>query len=235
MFLQILDIGFVLLLLAAVPVLSFLTARRPELRLIPRPNLYLSAVLSQWLLAVLAIGLILLHGTGFQAAGFRSLAAGQFSLWTAGLALGTLACLALMMALETRGLWPEESDLVEVLIPRTRLEKLLAVFLVVPTAAFCEELLYRGVMYTRLLEWTGSAAWALAVSSIGFGLAHAYQGTHGMIRTALFGALLAAPLIRTGSLYPSIAAHFVIDAVALVWLGPYFIKKEQRPPTPPSG
>ncbi len=227
---QTLEIGFVLVLLVAVPVLSFLTARRPELRLIPRPDLYLSAVLSQWLLTALAVGLIWLKGSHFQSVGLRSLPTGQFSLWAAGLALGTLAGLALMMALESRGLWPEESDLVEMLIPRTHHEKLLAVLLVAPTAAVCEELLFRGYLFSQLLVWTGSVAWALAISSIGFGLAHAYQGVHGMFRTALLGALLTAPLIRTGSLYPSIAAHFVIDAVALAWLGPRFLKHADPSP-----
>jgi membrane protease YdiL (CAAX protease family) len=39
---------------------------------------------------------------------------------------------------------------------------------------------------------------------------------------------LAVPVIRTGSLWPSIAAHFLIDAVALAWLGPRFLAR----PTP---
>lgn len=226
MLVQALEIGLVLTLLVVVPILSFLTSRRPELRLIPRPDLYVSAVLSQWLLTALAMGLIALRGAGFSVAGIHSLPLDQAALWAGGLALGTLAALGLMMALENRGLWPEESDLVEVLIPRTRREKLMAVLLVAPTAALCEELLYRGFLFTQLRNWTGSVGWGLVLSSLGFGLAHAYQGTHGMVRSALLGALMAAPLIRTGSLYPAIVAHFIIDAVALVWLGPKFVKSK---------
>ena len=228
MLVQVFEIAFVLVLLVAVPIMSFLTARRPELRLIPRTDLYVSAVLSQWFLTVLAIGLIELRGSGFAAVGIRILPLDRFSMWSAGLAVGTLAGLGLMMALENRGLWPEESDLVEVLIPRTPREKLLAVFLIAPTAAFCEELLYRGFLFAQLREWTGSLGWALVLSSLGFGLAHAYQGVHGMVRSALLGALMAAPLIRTGSLYPAIAAHFVIDAVALAWLGPRALRKGEK-------
>ena len=223
-----LEFAFVLVILVAVPVLSFFTARRPELRLVPRIDLYVSAVVSQWVLTVMAIGLMLLAGSGLASAGMRSLPAGQFGIWTLGLTLGTLAGLTLMMVLESRGLWPPDSDLVEILIPRTPREKLLAVVLVAPTAAICEELLYRGFLFPRLLDWTDSATWALVVSSLGFGLAHAYQGVHGMVRSAVLGALLTVPLVRTGSLYPSIAAHFLIDAVALVWLGPRFIKPTAR-------
>jgi membrane protease YdiL (CAAX protease family) len=228
---QTLTIALVFLLLGVVPVLASLTARKPELRAIPRIDLYVSAVLSQWLLAVLALGVIWLAGPGFPAVGFRPVPQDRFLVWSAGLAGGTLAGLGLVIALERLGLWPEESDLVRVLIPRTRLERLLAVVLVAPTAAFCEELLYRGFLFAQLVKWTDSVPWALVISSAGFGLAHAYQGIHGMMRTALLGALLTVPLIRTGSLYPSMAAHFVIDAVALAWLGPRFLRSE--PPAQP--
>jgi membrane protease YdiL (CAAX protease family) len=219
-----LEFVFVLIVLVAVPVLSFFTARRPELRLIPRVDLYVSAVVSQWVLTLMAIGLLLIAGRGPASAGIRSLPPGQFGIWTAGLTLGTLAGLALMMVLESRGLWPSDSDLVEILIPRTQREKLLAVVMVAPTAAICEELLYRGFLFPRLLDWSESLTWALVVSSLGFGLAHAYQGVHGMVRSALLGALLTVPFVRTGSLYPSIASHFLIDAIALVWLGPRFVE-----------
>ena len=64
--------------------------------------------------------------------------------------------------------------------------------------------------------------WALAASSVVFGFAHIYQGLGGVLRAAALGALLAYPVIHLGSLYPSMAAHFVIDAVALGWLAPRF-------------
>ena len=47
-----------------------------------------------------------------------------------------------------------------------------------------------------------------------------------MVRVALLGALLAYPVLRLESLYPSMAAHFVIDVVALVWLGPRFLERK---------
>lgn len=229
-----LNLAFALVLLVVVPVLSLLTARRPELRLIPRIDLYVSAVVSQWILAILALGLVLLDGSGLASLGLRPLPIGQFGTWTSGLTFGTLAGLGLMMVLESRGLWPPDSDLVEILIPRTAREKLFAAAFVAPTAAVCEELLYRGFLFPRLLDWTGSATWALAISSGTFGLAHAYQGVHGMVRAAVLGALLTVPLVRTGSLYPAIAAHFLIDLVALVWLGPRFLERGD-PPHGPEG
>jgi membrane protease YdiL (CAAX protease family) len=219
-----LTFAFALILLVVVPVLSFLTARQPEVRRIPRVDLYISAVAAQWILTLPALGVVAIDGSGLASLGLRRLPLDPLLKWTAGLTLGTLAGLALMMILESRGLWPSDSDLVELLVPRTGREKLLAVVLVAPTAAICEEILYRGFLFPRLMEWSDSATWALAVASLGFGLAHAYQGLHGMVRAAVLGALLTVPLVHTGSLYPSMASHFLIDAVALVWLGPRLLK-----------
>jgi membrane protease YdiL (CAAX protease family) len=111
------------------------------------------------------------------------------------------------------------------LMPRTAAEKAWAVALVAPTAALTEEFLYRGYLFAIIAGALHSTKWAWVLSSIAFGLAHIYQRPNGMVRAALLGALLAWPLVRTGSLYPSIVAHFLIDAVAFGWLGP----KLERP------
>ena len=226
---QLLTIGLVLMLAAGVPVLSFLTARRPELRQIPRTDLYFSAVVSQWLLTAVAVAVIWVAGPGFRIIGFQPLAASDLLFWASTLPGIAMATMGLEIVLERFGLWPEESNLVYLLLPETRLEKLMAACVVAPTAALCEELLYRGFLFTVLSSWLGSTRWALLVASVAFGLAHVYQGARGMVRTALMGALLTIPVMRLGTLYPSMAAHFVIDAVALVWLGPRFLRGNRTP------
>lgn len=211
---------FVALLLVGVPVLSYRTARDPEVRRAPKGALYFSAVLSQWLLAGVgfAFAAFVLHGV--RLAGFRSLPPGAFLGWTLGLALPATAALAAVIGLERRGWWPPESELVHRLLPATFRERVWCVLALAPTAAFCEEFLYRGILLYQITEWTHRSGWGVIVSSGAFGLAHAYQGANGMARAALLGALLAAPVVYTRSLYPSMAAHFLIDAVALAWLGP---------------
>ncbi|MBI1983614.1 MAG: CPBP family intramembrane metalloprotease [Acidobacteria bacterium] len=217
---------FALLLAVGVPALAYVTARRPDLRSIPRRALYLSAVISQWILALLGGLVVLVTGRGFAAAGFRDLPAESFLRWTLLIALVGLVALAIWLLLEHLGWWPAESDLVRLLLPETNREKLWAVLLVAPTAAFCEEFVYRGILLAQLSDWLNSGVWALVISSVIFALAHVYQGPSGMVRVALLGALLAYPVLLQGSLYPSMAAHFVIDAVALAWLGPRFVERE---------
>jgi len=72
--------------------------------------------------------------------------------------------------------------------------------------------------------------WAWLASSVAFGLAHCYQGWSGMIRAGLLGALLAYPVVRYGSLYPSMLAHWMIDTGALLWLGSW-MKDSYAPPS----
>jgi len=217
---------FVLLLVAGVPALSHLTLRRVHIRLIPRPDLYLSVFISQWFLAALGALVVLTTGPGFQATGFRAISGAALARWALLLTAVSLAALGIVLLLERRGWWPEEPELVRLLLPETRREKLLAVLTLAPTAAICEEFLYRGYLLAQFSRWFEPVPWAWIGSSVAFGLAHAYQGLNGMVRAALLGGLLAFPVIYLGSLYPAMVAHFVIDAVALAWLGPKFLKRE---------
>ncbi len=219
-------IVFVLLLLAGVPALSFHTARRSRLLGIPRLALYFSAVVSQWVLALLGLFVVLTTARDRVAATFQLLPVSILVKWSALLAAISLAGMGACLLLERLGWWPKEPDLVYLLIPETAREKLWALCIVTPTAAFCEEFIYRGYLLMQLGHWFHSVSWAWGISSLAFGLAHMYQGWSGVLRAALLGALLALPVVRLGSLYPAIAAHALIDALALVWLGPRFLRQE---------
>jgi membrane protease YdiL (CAAX protease family) len=222
---ELLGTFFVVLLVVGVPILSYRTARDPRIRQAPRLALYFSAVLSQWVLAVLGILVVLAGPMTFRMVRFQPLGLASFLRWFLLVALISLAAMGLSLLLEQFGWWPEESDLIRLMIPETRREKAWAVLALAPTAALSEEFLYRGFLLVQLSQWFHSVAWAWAVSSVAFGLAHSYQGAVGVLRAAALGALLAYPVIHLGSLYPSMAAHFAIDAVALGWLGPAFLEK----------
>jgi len=214
---------FVGLLVAGVPVLSYLTARELRSLKLPRLSLYLSAVLSQWLLAILGVLVVLASRRSFAAVGFRAVPPPALLAWALGLTAAALAAMGLSLLLERWRWWPRESDLVALLLPETREEKVWAAFVLAPTAALCEEFLYRGYLLAQLAQGLDSLSWAWVASSLAFGLAHLYQGWNGAARAALLGALLAYPVVQLGSLYPSMLAHGLIDAVALVWLGPRFV------------
>jgi uncharacterized protein len=220
---RIISVVFILFVLVGLPVLSVSTAHREDILTLPRKALYFSAALSQWLLALLTFIVALITPAGLGE--FRSIRPEAFGEWVALLTLISVTGLAVVVVLEAKGWWPEESRWIEALIPRTKTEKLWAVVLIAPTAGFCEEFVYRGYLLGQLPKYLHSTLGAWIISSLAFGMAHAYQKPNGVARATLLGGLLAWPVVRLGSIYPSMAAHFLIDAVALAWLGPFSLKR----------
>ncbi len=217
---------FTLVLLLGVPALSYSNTRNNEIQKIPRLSLYFSAVVSQWLLTGVGVGVVFVAARKVLATGFAAMPLPAILEWGVGIAGASLAALGMVTWCEGRGWLPRESSLVYLLIPETRREKLWAALIVSPTAAFCEEFLFRGFLLTEFHDWLHSLLWAWVVSSAAFGLAHFYQGWTGMIRAGLLGALLAYPVVQWGNLYPAMLAHWIIDTVALLWLGSWMIGKE---------
>jgi membrane protease YdiL (CAAX protease family) len=86
------------------------------------------------------------------------------------------------------------------------------------TAGICEEILYRGLLMTLLAGPLG--LWpAVVVSSVVFGLGHAYQGWMGMVRTGFTGFIMALMVVFTGNLVVAMIVHAAIDLVQgrLLW------------------
>ena len=84
------------------------------------------------------------------------------------------------------------------------------------TAGICEEILYRGylmVYITSAIAIEGVLPAAL-LSSLAFGLGHAYQGPKGVLKTGLLGLAMAGLYLLTGSIWPLIVLHAVIDLVS---------------------
>ncbi len=225
---QLTSVIFALLVVVGVPILSFLTMRDPKICFLPRPVLYASAVVSQWTLVTLAAAVAAEKHMHPRDLGLHPVSPAPFSWWVVFLITVTALGTALLMLLEAVRLWPRESELLYRLLPRTRREKLWAVLVVAPTAAICEEFLYRGYLLNELAGWAHSVTAGWIFSSVAFGLAHVYQRWHGIIRAALLGALLAYPVVRAGSLYPSMCAHFIIDAAAFGWLGATLMRDEEH-------
>ena len=215
----------VALLVAGIPILSLKTIKSDALRTVPRTALYFSAAVSQWLVAALGLVAVSLARISFSNLGFRAISSREAAVWTLLLMAIALALMGLLVLLERIDWWPKESELLSLLIPVTRREKLWAVLALAPTAALCEEFLYRGFLLYQISHWMNSPAAGGVISSLVFGLAHGYQGFYGVCRAAVLGLLLAWPVIHSGSLYPSIAAHLIIDAVGFGWLGPKFMNK----------
>ena len=77
-----------------------------------------------------------------------------------------------------------------------------------------EELIFRGYFISTLRFYTNNTAAIIVLSSVTFGLIHWSMGIHAILSTALWGILPMAAVIRTGSIYPAIIAHYLADLVS---------------------
>jgi membrane protease YdiL (CAAX protease family) len=93
------------------------------------------------------------------------------------------------------------------------------------TAGVCEEFVYRGFAMAAFSK-AGFPLWlSVLVSSLLFGLAHAYQGRGGIVSTGMFGVLLAMGRVWFGSLLPVMMWHAGLDLAAGIAAPRYFLKR----------
>lgn len=92
------------------------------------------------------------------------------------------------------------------------------------TAGVCEEFVYRGFGIAAISR-AGLPLWlVVGVSSILFGLAHAYQGRGGIVSTGIFGVLLAIGRLWLGSLIPVMMWHAGLDLAAGIAAPRYLLR-----------
>ena len=110
-------------------------------------------------------------------------------------------------------------------LPKAREERLWFA-LVSISAGVCEEILFRGflIRYFQGGPYHLSLSSALLLSCLFFGTAHLYQGTVGVIITALMGLAFAALFLTTGSLILPITAHASADLRLLL-----ILRKDPQP------
>lgn len=115
-----------------------------------------------------------------------------------------------------RAITPEDERkklMVYRLAPRTPKEWALSAVAVV-FASVAEETAYRGVAMSILWYATGNPWLAAVVTALAFGLAHAVQGARSVAIVVLFGLVMQALVLYTGTLVLAMLVHAVYDFVA---------------------
>lgn len=82
------------------------------------------------------------------------------------------------------------------------------------TVAVCEEFIFRGFVQTVFQEVTSSELAGAAISASFFAVAHLYQGRRGVLTTFIVGLVFSGVRLWTGSLWPCMLIHFVVDLSA---------------------
>ena len=211
---------FTALLLGPAPVAFVMQAGFAQALPLPLPRLpvYFGTIAALWLLAVLAFVAASLSGFTPFLLGLNALPPLQLLLWTAFI---MLAIGAIVIAFQAFGF--HDDEIMRAITPVTRREQ--AVFVAVAlSAGICEELTFRSFLVPALLVATGSLYAAIAFSAAAFGLLHAHQRAGGALRATLLGVVLAIPFVMTGSVYPSMIAHALVDVLAGTWLARWLLR-----------
>lgn len=161
---------------------------------------------------------------GLQLLGLGPTGWGQAAIWTL-LSTLVLHLLLWFFFLARRALGVRESRVLEHLLPTTLSEKLLFVLLSI-SAGVGEEVAFRGFAVPALSLVIGSDWGGALLSSVAFGLLHGYQGWIGVFRTGMMGFLLAATLLLSGSLWPAILAHALLDLISGMGLGRALLRED---------
>ena len=178
-----------------------------------RRRLWWRAIFSQWLLTGIVLAV-------WFAAWRSPVTLGLALRPTAGLA-GVLVGLTTIVSLvlrQRRALLADEAlcakvrarlSPVERLMPHSTSEFPLFSALAI-TAGLCEELLFRGYLVWYAAHIVPLPA-AYLLQSVVFGLCHVYQGGRGVWLTMLAGAFFTAVVLVTGSLWPAMLIHALMD------------------------
>jgi membrane protease YdiL (CAAX protease family) len=213
------DVMLLVLLALGLPLRAWLAMRRlraasEEEAAILRPALWTRAIITQWTLTGGVLWQWLAQHRPFEALSLNA----RFGWGAGGILLG-LALMAIAMQ-------PQRSQLaaapavverlrsrlegVKKLLPATREEWPRFVALAF-TAGICEELLFRGFILWALAQALPEYWQAALAQAVLFGLAHAYQGPRGVFLTFMVGAFLTGVVWITGSLWPAMLAHALLD------------------------
>lgn len=209
------DLVLVVYAVAVLPALSVINGHRMEAN--PGASLvsrYWRTMIRGWLSAALVVAAWIGLHRDFGALGLDMPIGtyGWYGLVLIALAAAGLVVVHLNLARVIKpSRYPElRAQMRELkILPRTTNE--MVVFLgVAMTAGVWEELVYRGFLIWFITPYTGVVA-AVILSSLVFGLGHAYQGRKGVLRTFALGAVFAITYVATHSLWWIMAAHALVD------------------------
>ena len=183
---------------------------------INRSRLLETSILQQWTLFGICLALWAGSGRAWETLGFGLAMSTTFA---AGAALVAAAVVVLFLqyrqvttaSREDLDRYRQGIGTLELIIPRNGNE-LGRFYALSVTAGIVEETLWRGFLIWYLAAFM--PVWVAAVvSSVAFGLAHAYQGPGNIPKIVLVGGVFAAVYLMSGSLWLAMALHAVVDII----------------------
>lgn len=148
----------------------------------------------------------------YQDFGIRRLPFGRFIVWTVSMTV-------VGIVLDQFG-----SRFFARLLPDTRLGGMppitdplvnqIDLYLGLALVGILEEVIFRGLYFSVLSRYFASKVTVFTVSALTFGLIHWSLGLSAIAHTAIIGAVFMTCVWKTGSVLPTVVAHFLVNYVA---------------------
>ncbi len=215
------DFAFIVIFFAvAVPLLGRRRIRQllaaPVTTKVDRLRLYASTIAFQWTTVGVIIWRARFHGVSMADLGLALPNPGLTAL--VSICLTALVLANQIVSLKRLSIYPQEAQgrLQQVAVrifPRDNSERV-AYFALVATVALCEEFIFRGFFQRIFENWGGDLVLVGIIASAAlFAISHLYQGRRGVIVTFVVGLIFSVIRAWTGSLLPSVLAHFAADLI----------------------
>lgn len=215
----ILDHLFIFVIAIIYPIVSVVSYRRLHARIakgekVERTDMYNSTMIGHWCLFAVALVHWAYSGRAWTMLGFGLQLDATFAAAAVLALVGIVALFGQRRHFLSAGqegldkFCTEIGDL-DIFLPRNgnELGRFYGLSL---TAGIVEEVLWRGFMIWYLSLFM--PVWAAAViSSIGFGVAHAYQGIKNLPQITLVGGVFALLFVLSGSLWLPMIMHAAVD------------------------
>ena len=184
----------------------------PELSRV-RLRIYRMAMAALWASTLAIVALWIVNGRGWGMIGLLP----AFNGGAIGILFGLLIVAAVTLRQARNGVDARQADAMkrrigggERLMPHSNRE-LTEFSLLSLSAGLCEEIIYRGFFIWYLQALGLPLVPAAAVATVIFGFAHLYQGVRGVVMTTIVGGFLAGVYLLSGSLFPGMLIHALMD------------------------
>ncbi len=216
---------FMLIIIAGMPLLAAISYRNIKTLESEEKNLQLSKAPIYFQSMVMQAGICWLAYFVAKQEGFQISLKGNYSFYTIGASVLFLIIALSFAFFAQRFKDKNKESTLQYLLPQNSRERLLWILAVI-VAAFCEEYMYRGVLYQLMLVHTDGKIWvAVLLSAIIFGFGHGTQGEKAIIQIIPFAVGFHILAIFSDGLLLPMIVHFIYNISVELFFGNKIIRQ----------
>lgn len=216
---------FMLIIIAGMPLLAAISYRNIKTLESEEKNLQLSKAPIYFQSMAMQAGICWLAYFVAKQEGFQISLKGNYSFYTIGASVLFLIIALSFAFFAQRFKDKNKESTLQYLLPQNSRERLLWILAVI-VAAFCEEYMYRGVLYQLMLVHTDGKIWvAVLLSAVIFGFGHGTQGEKAIIQIIPFAVGFHILAIFSDGLLLPMIVHFIYNISVELFFGNKIIRQ----------